>query len=177
MYCSRQVKAPFTTGRLLFDSDKVQRMVQTLLQLRKCPSTITLFFSRQTRYSLRHSENLLLYCRSFHPLRWFLLKSIDLVSHCELSLLNPVYMLNLLEANQSRRSHGGAWGAMRYSSYSFLTSSLVGGEWSSSRPDRASPRGKDPRYPLYRRLGGPQSWSGHRGPLPLPGIEPHSSSL
>jgi hypothetical protein len=25
------------------------------------------------------------------------------------------------------------------------------------------PRGKDPRYPLYRRLGGPQSRSGHRG--------------
>jgi hypothetical protein len=23
------------------------------------------------------------------------------------------------------------------------------------------PRGKDPRYPLYRRLGGPQSRSGH----------------
>jgi hypothetical protein len=37
---------------------------------------------------------------------------------------------------------------------------------------------KDPRYPLYRRLGGPQSRSGHRGwrknPLPLPGIEPPS---
>jgi hypothetical protein len=25
------------------------------------------------------------------------------------------------------------------------------------------PRGKDPRYPLDRRLGGPQSRSGHRG--------------
>jgi hypothetical protein len=25
------------------------------------------------------------------------------------------------------------------------------------------PRGMDPRYPLNRRLGGPQSWSGHRG--------------
>jgi hypothetical protein len=24
-------------------------------------------------------------------------------------------------------------------------------------------QGKDPRYPLYRRLGGPQSRSGHRG--------------
>jgi hypothetical protein len=24
-------------------------------------------------------------------------------------------------------------------------------------------RGKDPRYPLDRRLGGSQSWSGHRG--------------
>jgi hypothetical protein len=38
----------------------------------------------------------------------------------------------------------------------------------------------DPRYPLDRRLGGPQNWSGHRGqrknPLPLPGIEPRSPS-
>jgi hypothetical protein len=34
--------------------------------------------------------------------------------------------------------------------------------------------GKDARYPLYRRLGGPQSRSGHRlqkNPLPLPGID------
>jgi hypothetical protein len=55
---------------------------------------------------------------------------------------------------------------------------LDGGEWSASRPGRALPQGKDPRYPLYRRLGGPQSRSGHRGsrknPLPLPGIEPRS---
>jgi hypothetical protein len=50
--------------------------------------------------------------------------------------------------------------------------------WSTSRSGRALPPGRDPRYPLYRRLGGPQSRSGHRGkrnnPLPLPGIEPRS---
>jgi len=43
------------------------------------------------------------------------------------------------------------------------------------------PRGKYPLYPLYRRLGGPQSRSGHRGyrknPLPLPAIELRSPSL
>jgi hypothetical protein len=38
-----------------------------------------------------------------------------------------------------------------------LTSALVGGEWS------ASPQGKNPRYPLDRKLGGPQSRSGRRG--------------
>jgi hypothetical protein len=74
--------------------------------------------------------------------------------------------------------HEGAWGERRYSSYLFLTSALVGGEWSASRPDHALPRRKDPRYPLYRRLGGPQSRSGHRGyrknPLSLPEIEPRS---
>jgi hypothetical protein len=37
------------------------------------------------------------------------------------------------------------------------------GEWSASRPGRALTQGKDPRYPLYMRLGGPQSRSGHRG--------------
>jgi hypothetical protein len=59
--------------------------------------------------------------------------------------------------------HGGASGERMYSSYSFTISALDGCELSASRPGRALPRGKDPRYPLYRRLGGPQSWSGHRG--------------
>jgi hypothetical protein len=65
-----------------------------------------------------------------------------------------------LHATQALGEWGGGW---RYSSYSFLTSALDGGEWSASRPGRALPWGKDPRYPLYRRLGGPQSRSGHRG--------------
>jgi hypothetical protein len=47
-------------------------------------------------------------------------------------------------------------------------------------PAALYPRGKDPRYPLDRRLGGPQSRSGQRfwekNPLPLPGIEPQSFS-
>jgi hypothetical protein len=54
-------------------------------------------------------------------------------------------------------------GGRRYSSYSFSTSALDEDEWSVSRPDRALPPVKDPRYPLYRRLCGPQSRSGHRG--------------
>jgi hypothetical protein len=45
-------------------------------------------------------------------------------------------------------------------------------------PAALYPRRKDPRYLLYRRLGGPQNRSGHRGlrknPLPLPEIEPRS---
>jgi hypothetical protein len=53
-----------------------------------------------------------------------------------------------------------------------------GGEWLASRPGRSLRRGRDPRYPLYRKLGWPQSRSGHRGcrknPLSLPGIEPLS---
>jgi hypothetical protein len=34
--------------------------------------------------------------------------------------------------------------------------------WSASRPGRALAWGKDPRYPLHKRLGGPQSRSGQR---------------
>jgi hypothetical protein len=38
-------------------------------------------------------------------------------------------------------------GGRRYSSYSFLTSALEGGEWSASRPGRALPPGKEPPVP------------------------------
>jgi hypothetical protein len=55
------------------------------------------------------------------------------------------------------------------------------GGWSASSPARALALEKDPRYPLDRRPGGPQSRSGHRGyrkaPLPLPVIEPLSPGV
>jgi hypothetical protein len=38
-----------------------------------------------------------------------------------------------------------------------------GGEWSALRPGHALPPGKDSRFPLDRRLGVSQSWSGHTG--------------
>jgi hypothetical protein len=51
-----------------------------------------------------------------------------------------------------------------------------GGEWSASRSSHFTPKGKDPWNPLDRRLGGPQSWSGHSGEeknsQPLPGFKP-----
>jgi hypothetical protein len=40
-----------------------------------------------------------------------------------------------------------------------MATTLEGGEWSASRPNHTLPPGKT-RYPLYRRLGGPQSRSG-----------------
>jgi hypothetical protein len=43
-----------------------------------------------------------------------------------------------------------------------LPQHLNGGEWWVARPGHSLPAGKVPQYPLYRRLGGPQSWSGHR---------------
>jgi hypothetical protein len=45
----------------------------------------------------------------------------------------------------------------------FLTPALVRGELSASRPGRFTPRGKSPRYPLDRRLSGPQNRSLRRG--------------
>jgi hypothetical protein len=40
-----------------------------------------------------------------------------------------------------------------------LTSALDGDGWSTTRSGRFT-RGKETRYPLYRRLGGPQGRSG-----------------
>jgi hypothetical protein len=69
---------------------------------------------------------------------------------------------------------GGVWPLILY-----LGTRL--GEWFTSCPGRGLVPGMDTRYPLDRRLGGPQSWSGHRGyrkyPLPLLGIKPRSPSL
>jgi hypothetical protein len=59
--------------------------------------------------------------------------------------------------------HVAAKGGRKYNSYSFLTSALDGGEWSASLAFRDLAPGKDPRYLLFRRLGGPHSRSGHRG--------------
>jgi hypothetical protein len=75
------------------------------------------------------------------------------------------------------RRLGGGGG--RYSSYSFMTSALDGGEWSASRPGRAFTPGES--TPGTHWTGG---WVGPRAgldtedrgknPLPLPGIEPRS---
>jgi hypothetical protein len=46
----------------------------------------------------------------------------------------------------------------RYSSTLSLTLALDEGGWSTSLPGRFTP-GKETRYPLYRRLGGPQGRS------------------
>ena len=40
-----------------------------------------------------------------------------------------------------------------------MTAALGGGEWSAAHPGRTLPPGKT-RYPLHRRLGGPQDRSG-----------------
>ena len=55
-----------------------------------------------------------------------------------------------------------------------MTTALEGGEGSASRPGRSLPPGKT-RYPLYRRLCGPQGRSGQvRKISPPPGFDPRT---
>jgi hypothetical protein len=56
-----------------------------------------------------------------------------------------------------------ALGGEEYSSYSFFTSALDGVSGQRHASAVLCLGGKDPRYPLYRRLGWPRSRSGHRG--------------
>jgi hypothetical protein len=51
------------------------------------------------------------------------------------------------------RRHEGAWGERRYSSYSFSTSALDGGEWSASRPGRALAPGKGHPVSIVQEAG------------------------
>jgi hypothetical protein len=61
-----------------------------------------------------------------------------------------------------------------YSSTLSLTSSLDRGGWSTPRPGRFTP-GKETRYALYRRLGGPQGRSGQARKISPPsGLDPRT---
>jgi hypothetical protein len=46
-----------------------------------------------------------------------------------------------------------AQGERKYSSYSFTTSALDGGEWSASRPERALTLEKGPPVPIVQEAG------------------------
>jgi hypothetical protein len=57
--------------------------------------------------------------------------------------------------------------------YPFLTAALEGSEWSAARPNRTLPPGNT-RYPLYRRMGGPQGQSGRAENLAPLGFDPRT---
>jgi hypothetical protein len=66
----------------------------------------------------------------------------------------------LADKDHPRTGHDGAVGeGYRYSSSLSSTSALDEGGWSKLHPSHFTPR-KGTRYPLYRRLGGPQGRSG-----------------
>jgi hypothetical protein len=80
----------------------------------------------------------------------------------------------------TRYRHCRRQGGEDYSSYSFLTSALDEGERSASRHDRSLSSGKDPRYPMDKRLGlraGLDTEVRRKNPSSLPGTEPRSHSL
>jgi hypothetical protein len=73
-----------------------------------------------------------------------------------------------------RRRNKGSERECRYSFILSFTSTLGGGGWSTSRPGRFTP-GKETRYPLHRRLGGPQNMSGGlRKISPTLGFDPRT---
>jgi len=70
----------------------------------------------------------------------------------------------------SRTAHRGSRGIALL----FITTVLEGGEGSASRPGRSLTPGKT-RYPLYRRLGGPQGRSGQVRKISYPpGFDPRT---
>jgi hypothetical protein len=73
-----------------------------------------------------------------------------------------------------RTGHEGPEEEWRYSSTVSLTSALDGGGWSTPRPGRFIP-GKETRFPLYVRQGGPQGRSGWvRKISPRPRFDPQT---
>jgi hypothetical protein len=50
-----------------------------------------------------------------------------------------------------------AYGGVDVKIYIFLTTALVGGEWSASLPGRFTPEERAPRYGLDKRLDGPRA--------------------
>jgi hypothetical protein len=68
-------------------------------------------------------------------------------------LANAHAVASLKRAKQSHNTPMEAQGERSYSSYSFTTSEVDGGEWSASRPDRALPPGKGPPLPIVHEAG------------------------
>ena len=85
----------------------------------------------------------------------------------------PIIVVDSRQVSPFHRPQG-PYGEQRYSCTLFLTSALEGGEESASRPARTLPPGKT-RYPLYRRLGGPQGRSGQVQKISPPlGFDPRT---
>jgi hypothetical protein len=62
-------------------------------------------------------------------------------------------MRRFIKIKQSHNTPMEAQGERRYSSYSFTTSALDGGQWLASRPGRALVPGKGPPVPLRHEAG------------------------
>jgi hypothetical protein len=65
--------------------------------------------------------------------------------------LSPMDEMSVKKAVPQQLMDAQGWG--RYSSHSFTTSELDGGEWSASRPGRALPLEKGPPVPIVQEAG------------------------
>ena len=74
---------------------------------------------------------------------------------CKQWTLNRYTWIRVTGKVHPKRDHEGPQKKLSYNSTLFLTSAVVGGGWSTQRPDRFTPW-EGTRYPLYSRLGGPQ---------------------
>jgi hypothetical protein len=122
-------------------------------------------------------------CKSEVPLvvsHYQFIEKLDLKQSINRTEKSPEWTLHSSENGHKKRSRYTPRTRLRmYSSCSFLTSALDGGEWSASRPGSTLPPGKGPSG--TRCTGG---WEGPRACLdtevtgkilsPLPGIEPRS---
>jgi hypothetical protein len=85
---------------------------------------------------------------SFHTIQSTILTQLMLSGH----YIIQYYATDKSKAKLPRYTPWWRLGGV-YSSYSFLTLALDGGEWSASRPGRALPRGMDPPVPIVQEAG------------------------
>jgi hypothetical protein len=134
--------------------------------------------SSQEQWATKH-DVFRLYLHSFHS---NLTKGKRIYHHKSpnLSSLNVKGQLSLCITNEALY-HEGVWGSGCIDPC-FLDLSTNWRWVVRFTPQPLYPRGKNPWYPLARRLGGPQSWSGWRGEEKIldrtktQAMNPHSSS-
>jgi hypothetical protein len=86
--------------------------------------------------------------------RYLLLSAIVTVAVTNINSLMPKRVYIIFKSSvDPLRSIDAHLGDRRYSSYSFLTSALEGGEWSASRPGRTLPPGKGSPVPTVQEAG------------------------
>jgi hypothetical protein len=90
------------------------------------------------------------YIRSLYHFNGRLLVSLkaNFILHLEYYRLQRT--IKTMHDKDKKQSHRGK---RRYSSYSFITSALDGGEWSASRPGRALAPGNGPPVPIVQEAG------------------------
>jgi hypothetical protein len=129
----------------------------------RAPHTVILCYLRSSSYNwliyfrvFRVTQTpSILYMRRYLDSDFMYFADVFVISGLENKIQRCVLFCKNICFIRSRFRRGGANGEKSYSSYSFLTSALNGGEWSASRPGHLLLPGKDSQYPLDRRLGWP----------------------